>query len=178
MTIKPWKVLEKNYLRKNVRVDRCELFNGRVIEPLILEFGAWITVVGLTRQQEVLLIRQYRHGVERVIWELPGGIVEPGESPLQAAKRELLEETGYGGETFIGLGAISPNPANHTNQVHSFLALDVDRVTGQHLDDTEEIDVFPTSLDEVIRMAKCGELPNSLHVSALFFALAHLKRIS
>jgi ADP-ribose pyrophosphatase len=167
-------VLEQSYLRKDVRVDRCELPNGNILEPLVLEFQSWITIVGLTPRREVLLIRQYRHGMRQVIWELPGGVVEARETPLAAARRELREETGFSAAELIEVGVISPNPANHDNRVYNFLAPDAERVGAQHLDDNEEIEVHPTPLDEALRMARRGELPNALHVSALFLALAHL----
>ena len=91
--------------------------------------------------------------------------------------RELLEETGYTSNKFIQIGCVSPNPANQTNLIYSFLALDAEKVAGQHLDDTEEIEVLLKPLDEVIGMAKRSELFQSMQVSALFFALAYLDRI-
>jgi 8-oxo-dGTP pyrophosphatase MutT (NUDIX family) len=177
VSLKPWKILESNRPRKNLRVDTCELPNGRLIEKMIMEFSTWATIVAITPNQEVILIKQYRHGVGKVIWELPGGVVDAGETPLQAAHRELQEETGYGGVTLIETGAVSPNPDNHINMIHTFLALDAIKISPQHLDATEEIDVFPTPIEEVIRMAKNGELLQSMQISALFFALAHLDRI-
>jgi 8-oxo-dGTP pyrophosphatase MutT (NUDIX family) len=176
MTIKPWIIIESSHPRRGLRVDKCELPNGNIIETVVLEYSPWATIVAITKQQEVVLIKQYRHGAGKVIWEFPGGVVDPGESPLEAAKRELLEESGYSGATWIDTGAVSPNPDNHTNLIHTFLALDVEKVAAQDLDENEEIDVFPLPLDEVIRMAREGELLQSMQVSALFFALMYLKR--
>src|SRR5574339_75669 len=115
MTLKPWKVLDSKYVHRNVRVDRCEITNGMVLEPVILEYSAWVNVLALTVRREVLMVRQYRHGVKKSIWELPGGMVEAGESPLEAARRELMEETGFAGGSFIETGHAYPNPASHTN---------------------------------------------------------------
>jgi ADP-ribose pyrophosphatase len=178
MTLRPWKILDSTHLCDHIRLDRCELPNGRIIEGTVLEFGTWATVLALTKAQEVVLIRQYRHGAQKVIVELPGGVMDrEDESPLAAARRELLEETGYTSDRVIQVGCVSPNPANQTNLIYSFLALDAEKVCDQHLDGTEEIEVFLKPLDEVICMAKKGELLQSMQVSALFFTLAYLDRI-
>ena len=178
MTIIPWKILESHHIHKNVRIDKCELPNGMVIDGFVLEYRDWVTVIALTKQQEMVLVRQYRHGAQKVILELPGGAMDAeDQSPMQAARRELLEETGYASDTFIQIGCVSPNPANQTNLIYSFLALDAEKVGGQHLDSTEDIEVVLKPLDEVIRMAKKGELLQSMQVSAVFFALAYWDRI-
>src|SRR5512144_2241852 len=104
MPVQPWKVLESNYLRKNIRVDRCETSNGKILEPLVFEYGTWVAVVALTKHEEVLLIKQYRHGLGKILIELPGGGAEEGEEPLAAARRELLEETGYTSTKIIEVG--------------------------------------------------------------------------
>jgi 8-oxo-dGTP pyrophosphatase MutT (NUDIX family) len=178
MTITPWKILESRHLHKNVRIDKCELPNGKVIDGFVLEYGDWATILALTKEQEVVLVRQYRHGAQKVILELPGGAAEvEDESPLQTARRELLEETGYSSDTFVQVGCVSPNPANQTNLIYSFLALDARKVGDQNLDDTEEIEVVLKPLDEVISMAKNGELFQSMQVGTVFFALAYWNRI-
>ena len=92
-------------------------------------------------------------------------------------KRELLEETGYASENIVEVGKFFPNPSIQSNLMYAYLALDVEKVAGQHLDDAEEIEVFPTPLDEVIRMAKSGEFPHALQVAVLFHVLAYLNRI-
>ena len=181
MSLKPWKILDSKYLYKTngaaLRVDRCEVSNGNVFEPYVIECGTWVNVIALTKGREVVLERQYRHAVGQVLLEIPAGVMDAeDESPLQAAKRELLEETGYTSENFIEVGKAYPNPATHTNLTYSFLALDVELVGQQNLDATEEIEVSLVPFDEFVRLAKAGDLPQALHVSALFFALAYLER--
>lgn len=176
MTVKPWKVLESKTIWQNVRVEKCES-NGKSLDALFLEYGTWATIVAITKRQEVVLIKQYRNGIRDIIWELPGGMVEDNESPLDGAKRELLEETGYTSSTIIQAGKTFPNPAIQSNVLYSFLALDVEKVGDQNLDDGEDIDVYLMPLEKVIEMAKAGELPQALHLTTLFYALAYLKRI-
>ncbi len=178
MPITPWKILSSTHPLQHVRLDRCELPNGRILEGFVLEYHDWVTVLALTRDRQAVLIRQYRHGLRKVIEELPGGAMDPEDaSPLEAARRELLEETGYTSDRFVQIGKVSPNPANQTNLIYSFLALDAGKIGEQHLDATEEIEVLLKPFDELVRMAKTGELLQSMQVSAVFFALAYLDRI-
>ena len=172
------KTISSRRVHPKARIDTCELPDGQIIEPIILEFSDWTCVFALTAQQEAILVRLYRHGVGQVIWEIPGGVIDPGETPLEAARRELMEETGYGGGEFVAMPLISPNPDNHTNRMHIFLATGVEKQADQHPDDVDRIEVHPTPLDEVIRMAQRGDFLQAMHLSALFFALSHLKRLS
>jgi len=181
MSLKPWKILDSKYLYKTngiaLRIDQCEVSNGTIFEPYVLECGTWVNVVALTREREVILEKQYRHGVGQVMLEIPAGVMDAeDENPLQTAQRELLEETGYTSDRFIEVGKVYPNPATHNNLTYSFLALDVEKVGRQHLDETEEIDVSLMPLDELVSTAIAGGLPQALHISALFFALAYLER--
>lgn len=177
MPIKPWKILESNYLRPTIRLDTCELPNGKVFEPMVLEFRTWANVLAITKDKQAVLVKQYRHGVQGVLLELPGGVVDDGEDPLDGAKRELMEETGFAAGNMIEVGRIYPNPAIQNNQLFCFLATDVEMTGEQHLDDTEEIEVQLVPLDELIEMAKSGKFLHALHVAVLFQALAHMNRI-
>ena len=180
----PWKVLSSHYLAQNywisIRSDRCETPGGYLIDPyFVLEYRPWVNVVALTADQQVILVRQYRHAVGTTVLELPGGMLDPQDSsPLDAMRRELLEETGYSAESWVETGVVSPNPASHTNPAYSYLATGAFPAAQPHLDDTEEIQVVLLPLDEVIQKALSGELVQSLHVTALFFALAKLDRLS
>ena len=177
MSIKPWKVLESSYFRPRFRIDKCELSNGNILNATVIEFSAWANILALTKNNEAVLIRQYRHGVREILWEIPGGVVEDDEDPIGGVKRELLEETGYTAAKFIQVGKLFPNPAFQTNTMYCDLALDAEQVTAQNLDDGEDIEVHLVPLDELIAMAQRGEFPHALQVAALFQAFAYLERI-
>jgi ADP-ribose pyrophosphatase len=177
MSIKPWKVLESRYIYPKFRVDKCELPNGKFLDALILEFQAWANILAITKNQEAVLIKQYRHGVQDVLWEIPGGVVEEGEDPRDGVRRELLEETGFTASQFIQVAKVYPNPAFQTNTMYCFLALDAEKVSGQTLDDGEDIEVELVPIDKLVPMMRSGEFPHALQVAALFHALAYLDRI-
>jgi ADP-ribose pyrophosphatase len=178
MSVRPWKIIESKSLHPGIRLDTCELPSGYVLDTHLLDYEDEVMVFALTKNQEVVLIRQYRHGIQEVILELPGGSVDNGESPLEAAKRELMEETGYVSDTWIEIGLGSPNPAIFTNRIYSFLALNVENVGKQSIQDAEDVEVLLIPLDEFISMAKSGDLIHSLNINTLFFALGYLDRIS
>lgn len=177
MPVKPWKVLESSYFRPRFRIDKCELGNGKLLDATIFEFRSWANIVALTTNNEVVLVSQYRHGVCDVLLEFPGGVVEDGEDPLDGAKRELLEETGYTSSKLVQVGQIYPNPALQTNTLYCYLALDAEKVSEQSLDAGEDIEVRLMPLDELIEMAKRGEFPHALMTAVLFSVLSYMERI-
>lgn len=164
----------------SVRADTCQMPNGQIVESYyVLEYPTWVTVVALTKVNEVVLVRQYRHGLQQTALELPSGAVEPTDaSPLQAIQRELLEETGYTSKNFIATGKLSPNSANHTNLVHCFLATEVERVADVRLDNTEQIEVVLIPIEKLVELVEHNVFLQALHVSALFIALKTLGKIS
>ena len=167
MTVKSWKLLHSEYLFKRpgvaVRIDRVETKNGQEFEPYVIESGTWVNVIALTKKSEVVLIRQYRHAVGQVLLELPAGLMDEGDaSPLQAAQRELLEETGYAGKQFIEIGHVYPNPATHTNLIYSYLVLDAEMVSEQNLEETEDIEVQLLPWEEAVALARTGGLSSSV----------------
>lgn len=178
-----WILLKSKYVVKDkwitVRADTCQMPNGTIVEPYyVLEYPTWVNVVALTKNQEVILVKQYRHGLKQTVLELPCGAVEAEDvSPLEAAKRELLEESGYTSNNFIETGILSPNPANHTNLTHCFLATDVELVAALKLDATEHIDVVLLPLNKLIEVIDNGVFLQALHMSSLFFALKKLGKV-
>lgn len=172
-----WKRVHSTYVLRDrwlaLRVDTCQLPNGRMIAPYyVLEYPPWVNVVALTPDQQVILVRQYRHGIQQTLLELPSGAVETTDaSPMVAAQRELLEETGYGSATMLETGRLSPNPATHTNLTHCFLATGVQQIAAPRPEESEHLEVVRVPLPEVIRLGCTGGLLQALHVSALFLAL-------
>jgi len=177
MSLKPWKVLESNYFYPRLRLDKVELPNGKFLDATIFELSSWANIIALTKHDEVVLIKQYRHGVQEVLWEIPGGVVEDDEDPLVGVKRELLEETGYSSSNVVQVGKLYPNPALQTNSMYCFLALDAELTGEQNLDDGEDIEVHLIPLNELVAMTQRGEFPHALQVAALFQAFAYLDRI-
>jgi 8-oxo-dGTP pyrophosphatase MutT (NUDIX family) len=158
------------------RGEWYRLPDGREAGPYgILDYPDWVNALALTKDGRVVLVRQFRPGPRKVTLELPGGAVEPDEESLEAAmRRELEEETGYGGGAITYLTGLSPNSASHTNRVHSFLAVGVEPVGKTHPDDNEFIEVALLPLPEVVALARAGGIDQSMHVATLFLALAEL----
>lgn len=141
-----WEVLGSEYLFRRpwltVRHDTVRLPDGRINpEYYVLEYPDWINVLAITEDGKFVFERQYRHGLGKTCYEIPAGVIEKGETPLEAARRELQEETGYGEGEWSPLMTISGNPSTTSNLTHCFLAKGVKKISGQHLDATEDITV-------------------------------------
>ena len=136
----------------------------------VLEMPEWINILAVTPEGGVVLIHQYRHGTARVSLEIPGGVIDPGDaSPAEAARRELLEETGYVAQQFIPLGKVSANPAIQTNECHTYLALGARPSGDQRLEAGEDIAVEVIDLDDIPALVDSGRIDHALVVAALYW---------
>ncbi|MEN8184666.1 MAG: NUDIX hydrolase, partial [Myxococcota bacterium] len=155
------------------RVHARSPHTGRVHPFYRLESSDWVNVVPLTAEGQVVMVRQFRHGARAVTLEIPGGIVDPGESPAEAAARELLEETGYGRGLLEPLGSLNPNPALFGNRVYSFVARGVERVGEVANTEFEETAVQLVPWREVPGLVQAGEVDHALVIAAFhWLALA------
>ncbi|MBE6304434.1 MAG: NUDIX hydrolase [Bacteroidales bacterium] len=174
-----WKLLESEYLIQRpwltARCDKVQLPNGTIHdEYYVLEYPTWINVIAITDEGKYVMVEQYRHGLQDVFTEIVAGVVESGEPPIEAAKRELLEETGFGGGEWSLNAVLSANPGSMNNLTYSFIAKGVKKLCEQHLDETEDINVKLLSEDEVRRMLRNDEIKQALMAAPLLKHLANL----
>jgi 8-oxo-dGTP pyrophosphatase MutT (NUDIX family) len=170
---RPWprlrRGLEHDYQVLKVRQDMvADPRTGHEHPRVRVESPDWVNVIALTAGSELILIRQYRFGIEAGTLEIPGGCVEPGEEPAAAAARELEEETGYVPGRLEPLGFVHPNPALQPNRCHSFLALDCERRHEGRQDAGEDILVELHPRADVPRLVLEGHITHSLVVVAFF----------
>ena len=177
---RPWTLLGQ---RELVRAPIFRLVEQRVQAPhtgeahdfYVLETNDWVNVLAFTENDEIVCVRQYRHGVARVTLEIPGGVMDPGEDPVTSAMRELLEETGFGGgEAPLLIGSVDSNPAILNNRTHTVLVRGVvKRSDTLALDDTEDIEVVVVPWADVPRLVREGTFSHALAVAALALYAAH-----
>jgi 8-oxo-dGTP pyrophosphatase MutT (NUDIX family) len=173
--MKPWRILRRELLvdRRWLRVfqEQAQLPNGHTIDDFhLIETPPWVAVVALTDAREVLFVDQYRRGLDGVSRELPAGVIEPGEAPLEAARRELLEETGHVASEWLPLATVAPEPSRSTARAHLFVARGAHRVAGQRLDDSEDVSVHLVPLAEALRATDDGLVVHGTHIGALLLA--------
>lgn len=174
--MKPWRQLSSKLLVQDqwisLRADVCVLSNGSVIEPYyVLEEAEWVHVFAQADNGQLLIVRQYRYAANVVCMELPGGAVDVGETVLDAAKRELREETGYTASDWTYVGHCFANPARQTNRLHLFIARGLLKDGAKALDASEDIVESFATPSEVKGMMARGEFCQALHIASFYRAL-------
>lgn len=162
-----------------LNADSCRMPDGTEVAPYyVLDYMDWVNIVALTPEDELVMIRQYRHGVKQTILEIPCGRVDAADaSPLIAAQRELLEETGYSCDDLHQTGTMFANASSHTNHGHTFVGTNAQKIADQVLDESEQIEVQLVPLSDAIAMLDSTTVfPTSQHAT-IFYALRALGRL-
>jgi len=173
---RPWVSTRSRIVSENrIFTLKTETFTspvtGREHDFYLLEAGDWVNIIPLTKDRQILLVRQFRHGTRMMSLEIPGGMVDPGETPAEAGARELIEETGYQGSAIIPLGRVEPNPALFDNYCYTFLAQDVIPAAPgapTKLDGTEDLELVKVNLDQIPRMIAQGDITHALVIAAFY----------
>ncbi len=138
----------------------------------VIEAPAWVNIIPLTRDRKVVMVRQYRHGISDFTLEIPGGMVDPEDpNPAAAARREMVEETGFDGDSVIALGKVNPNPAIQPNFCYSFFAPNVHAIGGPYAnpDGSEETEVTVVPLASIKDLIASGKISHALVITAFSF---------
>jgi 8-oxo-dGDP phosphatase len=179
----PWNVRSSEYIRRDqwigVRADHCVTSTGVEIAPYyVLEYPDWVHIIALDEDDNLVLVKQYRHGIASTSIEVPAGRMDADDDgPLAAAARELAEETGYISGDLRLVGTFSPNPATHANRIHTVLALRAERRVDITLDAAEDISVEIVPYREALRLVRSGAIVHAPQIASLLVALAEIGKL-
>lgn len=180
--IQKWDTISKSELG-DFKIFRAELIRrkhplrNKESDFVILNSNNWANVVPVTKDNKILLIEQYRQGSDSITIEIPGGLVEIDELPIDAAKRECIEETGFSSsENLILIGECLPNPAFLNNHCYSYAWFGLEKLYDQNLDENEDIRVVKADYETVKEMIRTGKINHSIIVTALHYFFEYYKK--
>lgn len=172
--VSKWETKSKEFVSQSKvfrrhQVTRKSLDSGKEGTFDVVESLDWVNIIGLTPDNKVIFVEQYRHGTDEITWEIPGGAANRGEDLFLAAKREFEEETGYTSNEWEKIGYVDVNPAFMTNRCETYLAKNCVKNSEQNLDHFEEIDIFEIELQKIPSLIKEGKIKHSLVIAAFYF---------
>ena len=182
MSLQKWKILKSDFIVDNqwcrVRQDQVQLSDGTIVDDYFVNVRPEIALIlPITPNNEIVFVRQYRHGVQEILLELPAGTFDPEkEDSLMAAKRELEEETGYIAQELIFMTTIYDNPVKDDNKIHIFLGLNVEKIGKIELDITEEIEVVLVPVDQVVNTIMSGKICVAGTIATIFMGLEFISK--
>ena len=156
-------------IKENVTLD-----NGITTDMEFIEHPGATAIIPLLNKNHIVLLNQYRHALRKYIWEIPAGTLDPRESVISCAKRELIEETGFSADQWHSLGEITPVPAYSDERIHVFLATGL-RPAERNLDEDEIIQEHEVECEEALNMIRRGEIQDAKSIAGLFLAFEWLK---
>lgn len=170
MPVESWEILESKVLYETnvfrLKREVCKHPRTQVTHPFfVIDVDDWVNVLPITDEGEVLLLRQWRHGIKDFCTEIPGGMADPGERPEQAAERELREETGYGFRELVPLGSVTANPAIQSNRCWLFVAVGARPDGVATPEETEDIETFTVPLAEALAMVDDGRIDHTMVIN-------------
>ena len=178
-----WKTLSSEYFINTTyftaRKDVCETQTGKIIPAYyVVELGATMCALGITENNEAVMVKQYRHPIGKTILEIPGGFADENEASESAIAREMLEETGYEFAKYELVGEVAANPGVLNNYTKLYLATGGKKVSEQQLDGNEQIEVELIPLDTLITLLLDNKIEQSLHANCIFYCLLKMEKLT
>lgn len=177
--IAKWKTISEEKAADLIIFDavfkkRLHPLTGKPGKFTVLNSPDWVNIIPVTDEGKIVLVQQYRQGIDEITLEIPGGLIENSEVPLLAARRECLEETGYEGtELPIQIGKMRPNPAFQTNTCHTFVWNKCKALHKQNLDTNEDIAILEYTEEQIKEMINDGRINHGVILTAFFFYFMH-----